>query len=674
MTSESLNASGLLKARTIPRMTANKNETMNAKSRPTRAALWWLLLLFMLPVQAQEEHTLNLEQAKIRTLISTVSEITGRNFVVDPRVSGEVTVVSANPMDEEEIYEVFLSILKVHGLAAVPSGETIKIVPDSSAKQGTIGMYGDTEGGADAMATHIVQPEHVSATELEPLLRPLIPSTGQLSVHAPANLMVISDSAGNLDRLVRIIERIDTATADSEAEVVRLEHASASEIVRLVNRLYPERGGAGPQVVADERTNTVLLTGDPGSRLRIKTLVAHLDTPLESGGSTRVIYLDYADADELVPILQSVSQALERGDGGEDAGNGSGVSIDAHPATNALIITATPSTFRSLQAVIRQLDIRRAQVLVEAVIAEVAVDTTQELGVQWQAADGFDDDSLIGGTNFGGPGSSILGLSRDPTGAGRGLSLGWLRGTTTIPGTDDVVLELGALARALQSDANTNVLSTPSLVTMDNAEAQIQVGQEVPFLTGQFTSSSADDSTRNPFQTIQREDVGITLKVTPHINQGDTVRLDIGQEVSSVASSSGAAVDLVTNKRTLNTSVLVGDREILVLGGLIDEDVRETNQSVPLLGDIPLLGNLFRYRDASRVKRNLMVFLHPRILRDAATAREVTGGKYDYIRGLQQQAREKDDALTDSEEMPLLPEMYEYLGPREPDGNGDGDG
>lgn len=655
-------------------MTANKNQTMKAQSKLPRIALWGCLLLLLVPPAwaQEEEHTLNLEQAKIQTLISTVSEITGKNFVVDPRVSGEVTVVSAAPMNEEEIYEVFLSILGVHGLAAVPSGDAIKIVPDTAAKQGAIGMYGDTEGGGDAMATHIIQPDHVSARELEPLLRPLIPSTGQLSVYPPANLMVISDSAGNLERLVRIIERIDTATADSEAEVVRLEHASASEIVRLVNQLYPERGGGGPQVVADERTNTVLLTGDPGSRLRIKTLVAHLDTPLESGGSTRVVYLDYADANELVPILKSVSQALERtGDGGEGAANGSGVSIDAHPATNALIITATPSVYRSLEAVIRQLDIRRAQVLVEAVIAEVAVDTTQELGVQWQAADGFDDDSLIGGTNFGGPGSSILGLSRDPTSTGQGLSLGWLRGTTTIPGTDDVVLELGALVRALQSDSNTNVLSTPSLVTMDNAEAQIQVGQEVPFLTGQFTSSAADDSTRNPFQTIQREDVGITLKVTPHINQGDTVRLDIGQEVSSVASSSGAAVDLVTNKRTLNTSVLVGDREILVLGGLIDEDVRETDQSVPLLGDIPLLGNLFKYRNASRVKRNLMVFLHPRILRDEATAREVTGGKYNYIRELQERAREEDGPLTDSEEMPLLPEMYEYLGPGKPDEGGD---
>lgn len=648
---------------------------MKAQPRSPRFALWCLLFLICLPVWAQE-HTLNLEEANIRTLISTVSDITGRNFVVDPRVSGEVTVISAAPMNEDEIYEVFLSILKVHGLAAVPAGDTIKIVPDTAAKQGAIGMYGDTVGGADAMATHIVQPEHVSASDLEPLLRPLIPSTGQLSVYAPANLMVISDSAGNLDRLVRIIKRIDTATADSEAEVVRLEHASASEIVRLVNRLYPERAGAGPQVVADERTNTVLLTGDPGSRLRIKTLVAHLDTPLESGGSTRVVYLNYADAAELVPILQSVSQALERtgaADGDGAAGNGSGVSIDAHPSTNALVITATPSVFRSLEAVIRQLDIRRAQVLVEAVIAEVAVDTTRELGVQWQAADGFEDDSIIGGTNFGGPGSNILGLSRDPTAAGRGLSLGWLRGTATIPGTDDVILELGALVRALQSDANTNVLSTPSLVTLDNAEAQIQVGQEVPFLTGQFTNTGANDSARNPFQTIQREDVGITLKVTPHINQGDSVRLDISQEVSSVAASTAGAVDLITNKRTLNTSVLVGDREILVLGGLIDDDVRETHESVPLLGDIPLLGNLFKYRNASRVKRNLMVFLHPRILRDAATAREVTGGKYQYIRELQQQAREADGKLTREEEMPLLPEMYEYLGPPEAAGDGGDD-
>lgn len=644
---------------------------MNRRPRLSRAALLCLLLLSLALPAAAQEHTLNLEQARIRTLISTVSDITGKNFVVDPRVSGEVTVVSATPMNEEEIYEVFLSILKVHGLAAVPAGDTIKIVPDTAAKQGAIGMYGSTEGGPDAMATHVVQPEHVSAVDLEPLLRPLIPATGQLSVYAPANLMVISDSAGNLERLLRIINRIDTATAGAEAEVVRLEHASASEIVRLVNGLYPERGGGGPQVVADERTNTILLTGDTGSRLRIKTMVAHLDTPLESGGSTRVVYLDYADAAELVPILQSVSQALERTGEGEAAA-ASGVSIDAHPSTNALIITATPAIFRSLEAVIRQLDIRRAQVLVEAVIAEVAVDTSEEIGVQWQAADGFDDDSLIGGTNFGGPGSSILGLSQDPTSAGQGLSLGWLRGTTTIPGTDDVILELGALVRALQTDADTNVLSTPSLVTLDNAEAQIQVGQEVPFLTGQFTNTGANDSARNPFQTIQRNDVGITLKVTPHINQGDSVRLDISQEVSSVAASTAGAVDLITNKRTLDTSVLVGDGEILVLGGLIDDDVRETNQSVPLLGDIPLLGNLFKYRSASRVKRNLMVFLHPRILRDAATAREVTGGKYNYIRELQKQTREKDGMMTEGEEMPLLPEMYEYLGPRKPDGDGDG--
>lgn len=632
---------------------------MNA---PMRHYLTGLLLLACATTVQAQDHTLNLQDADIRALVTTVSDITGKNFVVDPRVEGRVTVVSARPMTPEQIYEVFLSILDVHGLAALPSGETIKIVPDTAAAQGGIRALGESEGGPDAMVSHIIQPQHVPAAEIEPLLRPLVPSSGRIAAFTPANLLLISDRAGNVERLVRIVRRIDTETAKADVEVVRLEHAGASEIVRLVNTMFPSPAGA-PRVVADERTNTVLLSGDPGTRLRIKALVAHLDTPLEAGGSTRVVYLDYADARELVPILTRVAETVVGEPGGEERDGASRASIEAHPSTNSLVITATPSVYRSLESVIRQLDIRRAQVLVEAIIAEVALDTTRELGIQWQAAEGFQDDSLIGGTNFGGAGTSILGLSRDPTSAGQGLSLGWLEGTATIPGTDDVVLELGALLRALQSDASTNVLSTPSLVTMDNAEAQIQVGQEVPFLTGQFVATGAQDSARNPFQTITRNDVGVTLKVTPHINQGDTIRLDISQEVSSVAPSSLGAVDLITNKRTLNTSVLVGDNRILVLGGLIDDDVRETEQSVPVLGSIPVLGNLFKHRRADRVKRNLMVFLHPRIIRDEHTATSVTGGKYDFMRAQQQRSRERPGLLSDPEEMPLLPEMYEYLGP-----------
>lgn len=645
---------------------------MNALKNALIPLLFAVLCLSASGARAQE-HTLNLQDADIRTLIATVSDITGKSFVVDPRVEGKVTVVSNRPMTPDEIYSVFQSVLDVHGLAAVPAGDTIKIVPDTVAKQQGIEAYPGKQTGPDELVTHVIQPEHVSASELEPLLKPLVPASGQLSVYAPANLLVISDRAGNVERLLHIIDRVDTANQDAQVEVIPLEHASASEIVRLVNNLYPSPAGT-PNAVADERTNTVLLSGNPSSRLRIKTLIAHLDTPLDSGGSTQVVYLKYANAADLVPILNQVGETLTKRSGKEADNNDSGVSIQAHPATNALIITATPSVFRSLQSVIRQLDIRRAQVLVEAIIAEVSLNTSEELGIQWQAANGFDNNSVIGGTNFGGPGSSILGLSQDPTQAGQGLSLGWLRGTTTIPGTDQVVFDIGGLLRALQSDNTTNVLSTPQLVTMDNAEAQIQVGQEVPFLTGQFVDTGANDSSRNPFQTIQRNDVGITLKVTPHINQGDTVRLDISQEVSSVAANAVSAVDLITNKRTLTTTVLVGDADILVLGGLIDEDVQETQQRVPLLGDIPVLGHLFRYNSSSRVKRNLMVFVQPRILRDAATANSVTGGKYDFIRNEQLKAREERSPLTGKERMPLLPETYEYLGPDGDAKKKDGDG
>jgi len=643
---------------------------MNALKTALIPVVFAALCLSAVAARAQE-HTLNLQDADIRALIATVSDITGRSFVVDPRVEGKVTVVSNRPMTPDEIYGVFLSVLDVHGLAAVPAGDTVKIVPDTVAKQQGIEAYPGKETGPDELVTHVIQPEHVSASELEPLLKPLVPASGQLSVYGPANLLVISDRAGNVERLLHIIDKVDTANQDAQVDVIPLEHASASEIVRLVNSLYPSPAGT-PNAVADGRTNTVLLSGNPSSRLRIKTLIAHLDTPLASGGRTQVVYLKYANAADLVPILNQVGETLTKRAGKDADNDDSGVSIQAHPATNALIITATPSIYRSLQSVIRQLDIRRAQVLVEAIIAEVSLNTSEELGIQWQAANGFDDNSVIGGTNFGGPGSSILGLSQDPTQAGQGLSLGWLRGTTTIPGTDNVVFDIGGLLRALQSDNSTNVLSTPQLVTMDNAEAQIQVGQEVPFLTGQFVDTGANDSSRNPFQTIQRNDVGITLKVTPHINQGDTVRLDISQEVSSVAANAVSAVDLITNKRTLTTSVLVGDSNILVLGGLIDEDVQETQQRVPLLGDIPVLGHLFRFNSSSRVKRNLMVFVQPRILRDAATATSVTGGKYDFIRNEQLKARETRSPLTGKEQMPLLPETYEYLGPDHGD-DADGD-
>ncbi|TDJ31746.1 MAG: type II secretion system protein GspD [Gammaproteobacteria bacterium] len=625
-------------------------------TRPLPCSLMLCLLLWTSTLTAQT-HTLNLKNADIQALITTVSEITDKNFIVDPRVEGQVTVISSREMTPDEIYDVFLSVLRVHGFAAVPSGSVIKIVPDTNARQDSIAIMDNTQGySPDELITRIIPVENIPAAQLVPILRPLLPQSAHLAAHSASNSLIISDRAANVARLANIIRRIDTAT-DEEVEIISLQNASAAEVARTLNMLTRNNGPGTTQLalIADERTNSILLGGDRASRLRMRTLVAHLDTPLE-GGDTRVIYLRYADAEALVPVLESVAASLEVA----QPETGMSTSIQAEPSTNALIITTSPAIFRSLQSVIRQLDIRRAQVLVEAVIAEVAVDMTRELGVQWQVGNG-DLDGAFGGTNFGDSGSNILDLSANPLGANAGLNLGYINGTLGIPGLEGQILNMNVLIRALQSDVNSNVLSTPHLVTLDNEEAEIQVGQEVPFLTGQFTNTGTAGAALNPFQTIERKEVGILLRVTPHINEGDTMLLEIHQEVSTLIPNSrerSGAVDLVTNKRTLTTTVQVDDGQMIVLGGLISEDVADTIQKVPLLGSIPVVGALFRYRSTTAMKRNLMIFLRPTILRDPTLETRISSGKYNALRQQQIQARE---AQKDWVHTPVLPELETWL-------------
>lgn len=594
---------------------------------------------------AQAQHVLNLKDADIEVLVSTVAEMTGKTFVVDPRVTGEVTVISSTPLDADGIYSLFQSVLRVHGYATVPSGSATKIVPETQAQTDSIPTATTQDLAPDDLVTRIVKIEHVPAADVVNVIKSMMPAQAQVSAYAPANLLILADRAGNLDRVLSIVKRIDSA-ADQQIEAIRLEHSSAAEVVRTLN-LLSGSGGEESRIVADERTNTILLGGDPSSRLRMRSLIAHLDTPLESGEQTQVVYLNYASAESLLPILEGVARG---GKEGEDSGDN--VSVHAHPETNALVVSAPPARFRELAEIIRRLDIRRAQVLVEAVIAEVSVDFINELGVQWQIAS--DDSNAVGGTNFAGS-NNILGASVNPLAVGPGLNLGYLAGTASIPGLDGEVLQLGALVSALESDTDSDVLSTPSIVTLDNEEAQIQVGQEVPFLTGQFSNTGSSGGAVNPFQTIERKEIGLTLTVTPHINQGDSIILDIQQEVSSLSNTSGA-VDLVTNKRTLTTSVMVSDNATLVLGGLIDEDVEETVQKVPALGDIPLLGNLFKYRVTKRTRRNLMIFIRPRILSDPGLADYVTGAKYNYIREEQRRAQQGYSGL-EPEQLPILPTL-----------------
>ncbi len=618
-------------------------------------------------------HTLNLKAADINVLIETVSEITGKSFIVDQTVTGAVTVVSRQPMTADEIYDVFLSVLRVHGYTAVPAGSMVKIVPDVSAAQ-QAPMTG--LGGGDAQLTRIIDLKHVSAQEMMALLRPLMPQQAHIAAHGGSNSLLVADRAANLERIAAIIRRIDVA-ADSEIEVIPLRHARASEIARTLLALESGAAqaaagqGSASKVLADERTNSLLLSGDRAQRLRARSLIVHLDTPLDGGEATQVVYLRNAKAEDLVPVLDGVAATLTgyAAPAEGQAGSAKAATIQAHAETNALVISAAPAVFRELEAVIRQLDVRRAQVQVEAIIADVSDELASELGVQWQSADvGEDARGVIGGTNFGGStgmGGIVDGV-RNPLSVigGNGLNVGYLRGSISLPigpnGANQTVFQLGALVKALRGDGRANVLSSPSIVTLDHQEAEIKVVQEVPFLTGQYTNTSTNGGANqptNPFQTIDRRDVGVILTVTPHVNEGDAVRLELKQEISALAPQASGAVDLITNKRELSTTVLVPDGGLLVLGGLTSEEATENVQGVPGLSRIPLLGNLFKSRAAKRNKRTLMVFLRPTILRDAATEAAVSSEKYNYIRAEQLQIRERAGSRIGGEQQPLLPEL-----------------
>jgi len=637
------------------------------------AGLLLIWLVCCLPVHA-EDVTLNLKDADIGALISTVAAVTERNFIIDPRVKGKVTVISSRPMDSDEVYQVFLSILKVHGFAAVPSGEVIKIVPDVNAKQDGIPTANEGRPGrGDEMVTRVVQVDNVAAAQLVPILRPLVPQQGHLAAYPATNVLIISDRANNVERLLTIIRRIDQVS-DSEIEVITLQYASAVEVVRVLTSLKRATPGAkgsaaaqasgGQVLVADERTNSVLLSGDRASRLRMRAIISHLDTPLDTGGNTDVIYLRYADATEIVDTLLGVGK-IEQQEAQQAKGKAAAVpkgsfDIQADEATNSLVITAPPDIMRTLKHVISQLDIRRAQVLVEAVIAEVSEDTARELGVQW-AFGGSDNSSPVGVVNFTNSGSVVSDIINGAADVAQGGSFpsiidNALLGAAKTNGSFNYLVVMNLLA----SDANTNILSTPTLVTLDNEEAEIVIGENVPFVTGSFTSTGASDSATNPFQTIERQDVGLTLKIKPQINEGDALRLEIEQEVSNIADSVAGASDIVTNKRSIKTNVMVDDGAMVVLGGLIEEKVNESIQKVPFLGDIPFLGALFRSKTADVTKTNLMVFIHPVILRDQELTESYTNNKYNYIRALQMKQDEDGVNMIPGKQHPVLPVVEDF--------------
>ena len=626
---------------------------------PALLALATLLAAFRLDAQQPGPQIMpNYREADLRQVVEAVGEVTGRNFLVDPRVTGQVTFLSYSPMSPEAFYEAFLATLQIHGFIAVESEDVVRIVPDATARVHP-GLAAETEG--DRIVTQVVQLTNVGAAQLVPILRPLIPQYGHLAAHPGSNTLIIVDRGVNVDRMLNIIGRMDQ-DSDEEIEVIRLENASAGEVVAMLSAL--DQGavteGIPPmQIAADDRTNSILLSGPNDRRLRYRALIAHLDTPSGEAGNTQVRYLNYASAEDLASNLQSQFGGLAAGEGA----TAEGVSIWADAGTNSLIINAPARIMQDMNTVIDRLDIRRAQVQVDAIIVEVSENRASELGVTW-ASQGAGSDSPIGGTNFSATAPGILQLGAAAAGSAAGEAANQLGALAQLP--DGLLTAVGrisdsgtswaALITALAGDSATNIVATPTIVTLDNEEAEISVGSTVPFLSGQFTNTGAATGTVNPFQTINRSEVGTRLAITPQINEGSGVKLLIEQETSSISEDS-RAVDLVTDTRRIVTSVFVDDGSILVLGGLIDDQLREVEQRVPVLGRIPGVGALFRSQSTELEKTNLMVFIRPTIMRDSVEAAFQTNAKYRYIRDLQIQQSERNVPLMSDAERPMLPEL-----------------
>ena len=621
---------------------------------------------------ADEKVTLNFVNADIVSVIKAVGGHTGKNFILDPRVTGTVNIVSEKPVPRDLLYPMLLSVLRTQGYAAVESNGFVKIVPEAEGKTGAspVGEAAAKVPG-DRIVTRVFLLQNESALQLVPVLRPLVTANNFVAAYANNNAIVITDYAENVKRIESIIRSIDQPSG-GDVQVLRLEHASAIDVAQTIKGVMPETspspGSPGSQPKAalstDPRTNSLLVRGDnPALITRIKSLAASLDVPGAGAGNIHVVYLRNAEAAKIAETMRglisgaessrtaatsAVTSATTTQPGTQPASTAASAAptapasiIQAYTPTNSLIITAPEPTYRALRTVIDKLDARRAQVFVEALIVEVSTGLASEFGVQWQSARNVGNgQSVFGGTNFntgvaGGLGTNIINAAIDPRTLGSGLNLGLINGTLRIPGTDIEVLNLQVLARALEADSGANVLSTPNVLTLDNEEARIIVGQNVPFITGSYTPTAG--SATNPFQTIERKDIGLTLKVTPQVAEAGAVKLKIFQEVSNVTRDAQLvkSADLITNKRSLESTVLVDDGQIVVLGGLIQDDQQAAIDKVPLLGDIPWIGGLFKYETRNRKRTNLMVFLRPVVVKDDKGAASLTSDRYEYIRNLQ---------------------------------------
>lgn len=662
------------------------------KGRTLASMLLAASLSFAVVADSDVKYSPNFKGTDINEFINIVGMNLKKTIIVDPQVRGRINVRSYDMLTEAQYYQFFLNVLEVYGFAVVEMDSGImKVVRNKDAKTSNIPVVGDDDPGyGDEMVTRVVPVRNVSVRELAPLLRQFVNQGGGGHVvnYDPSNVIMMTGPAALVARLVDIIQRVDKA-GDQELEILKLNFASAGEIVRILESIYRSQNRAEqpdflvPRIVADERTNSVIVSGELQARQRVIELARRLDAELQTSGNTRVIYLKYAKAEDIVPVLKGVSDSIAAEVQGAQGANpqtarrssGREISIEAHPDSNSLVITAQPDMMRSLEDVVRQLDIRRAQVLVEAIIVEVFDGSGTDLGVQWLNENG-------GGTNF--TGTNTIPIINIAAGAAQASQI--TQGSTTTTVTDGTVVttsvpdsnrDYSGLATALQglngamvgfyngnwaailqavrTSTNSNVLATPHITTMDNQEAIFLVGQEVPIITG---SSLGSDNT-NPFQQVQRQEVGIKLKVTPQINEGDAVQLVIEQEVSSIGGAT--AVDITINKREIKTTVMADDGATIVLGGLIDEDVQESESKVPILGDIPVLGHLFKSTSVSKRKRNLMVFIKATIVRDGSAISGISKQKYNYIRAEQLKRDEEGIRLMPNTPQAILPEWDESL-------------
>lgn len=627
---------------------------------------------------AQQTWMINFKDSDIQELIKFVADVTGRTVVIDPRVKGRVKVISSKPLNEAELLQLFRTVLEMHDFSVVDVEGVLRIIPLKDARSSPVPVVG-SETAEKGYLTQVIQLQNIAAAKILPSIRPLVPQHSHLSAYDPSNAIIITDSAENIARIRELIERLDKS-ATPITEIVELKYANAADLVQVLQGLEkadPNNNNLpnnSLNLTSDKRNNAILITGEDLQRQRMKSLITRLDKPRAQTGNVRVVYLEYAEAKSVAETLTKVMANLSKlGPGGKQE-NVVAATVEADEDTNALLITASGDDLDSLLDVVARLDIRRAQVLVEAVIAEVGENARKNLGIEWLFLDtskGVFGSSVRGSSRLGGVGEGALGLEGSNNSA---EAIGKLAGALVgDPGQLFGVVgqnndnSFMALINALEDEGHSNILSTPSLLTMDNHEASFVVGQNIPILTG---SSATTNGLSSPFQTIQRQDVGIKLTVTPQVNEGDTILLTVAQEVSNIDTSAPTEQGFVTNQRKIETKVLASNGEIVVLGGLIQDELNNGEIRVPVLGRIPLLGRLFRSENKEKRRTNLMVFLKVSVIRDTEALAGATAEKYEYLRNQQLKQRDKGFMRRADKSTPVLPEMSEYNLTMQPAGAG----